>query len=174
MGATTTEGTGHGSAEGPVRGLGPVHKILKKTEDLPAFTLENNDLIIRSDCFPSDGTEGQVLQISDGQISWNTLQGNDITLNIQEPENSITLTVEDNNVVLCDASSSPFTVTLPVAADSTGKMFRIKKIDASANAVSVTGSEDDDALIDGGVFAVIEDQWECITITSNGTDWYIL
>lgn len=37
MGAFSTEGVGHGSAEGPIRGLGPVHKIFKQNVNLPAF-----------------------------------------------------------------------------------------------------------------------------------------
>jgi len=45
MGAQTTEGTGFGSAEGPIRGLGDVTKILKKNADGSAFSSE--DSVIR-------------------------------------------------------------------------------------------------------------------------------
>ncbi len=53
-------------------------------------------------------------------------------------------------------------------------IFRIKKIDETENAVSLTGSESDESLIDGDIFAVIENQWECVTVSTDGTDWYII
>ena len=45
MGATSTEGTGHGSAEGPVRGLGDVTKILKQTANEVKFAVDANNKI---------------------------------------------------------------------------------------------------------------------------------
>jgi len=79
-----------------------------------------------------------------------------------------------NDVVLCDATSSPFAVELPLAATSVGKILRIKKIDSTENAVSLVGSESDESEIDDDIFAVIENQWEAVTVSTDGTDWYIL
>lgn len=87
-------------------------------------------------------------------------------------------TLDDtHSMVLVDASGN-ITITLPTAAsvfDSTtgiGKIYRIKKIDADANTVTIdpNGAE----LIDGGATAVLTVQWESITIQSNGTAWWII
>lgn len=64
------------------------------------------------------------------------------------------------------------TITLPPAADATGHIYFIKKIDSSANVVTIdpSGSE----TIDGGLTAVLTVQYEAITIQSDGTEWWIL
>ena len=76
-----------------------------------------------------------------------------------------------NDVVLVDASSGVVTITLP-AASETGRQFEIKKIDSSANAVTIdpNGSE----LLDGATTAVINNQYESLTIVSDGSAWHIL
>lgn len=75
-------------------------------------------------------------------------------------------------VILCDASGAGFTVTLPPAADRTGKVFEVKKIDVSANSVTVDGSGAE--TIDDGTTAVLTMQYEAITIVSDGAAWFIL
>jgi len=53
MGAQTTEGTGHGSAEGPIRGMESVEKILKKINNEAAF--KRDGLKLRLDISDNDG-----------------------------------------------------------------------------------------------------------------------
>lgn len=77
-----------------------------------------------------------------------------------------------DTVILCDASAAAFTVTLPPAADRTGKVFEVKKIDATANTVTIDG--DGSETIDGGTTAVITSQYESITAVSDGAAWFIL
>lgn len=228
MGAFSTEGVGHGSAEGPIRGLGPVHKIFKQNVNLPAFkpdvpnwadeiiraniadglnaliddlspqlggdldvnnfsiiSTNNGDInitpngtgeiVLDGQAWPQTiGENSQFLQTNAmGQLAWETISACDIPLAFSTITKTSTL-VATNDVILCDANATAFSVKLPLASSSTGLIFRIKKIDASENAVSVMGSESDESLIDGGVFASIENQWEVITISSNGTNWYIL
>jgi len=82
-----------------------------------------------------------------------------------------TLTSTDYTI-LVDATSGNLTMTLPSASSSTGRIYNIKKIDASANTVTLqaNGAE----LIDGTNTKVISMQWSNINIQSNGTSWYIL
>jgi len=77
-----------------------------------------------------------------------------------------------HDVVLCDASSGAFTVTLPAAATLVGKQYDIKKIDSSSNVVTVdaNGSE----TIDGSLTILIPAQYSDITIVTDGTNWHIL
>lgn len=80
-------------------------------------------------------------------------------------------TVQDR-VILCDASGGAFTVTLPAVAAAVGVELDIKKIDATANAVTVDGSSAE--TIDGDLTKVLSAQWSNITVTSDGVEWFIL
>lgn len=74
--------------------------------------------------------------------------------------------------VLCDATSAAFTVTLPTATSASGRIYTIKKIDSSVNAVTIDGNGSE--VIDGATTVTVAAQWESYTIQSNGTAWYIL
>ena len=84
---------------------------------------------------------------------------------------SITITTSDHTV-LADASGNVITANLPTAASASGYQFTIKKIDSSANTVTIDGNGSE--TIDGATTAVITMQWESVTVQSNGTAWYIL
>jgi len=71
-----------------------------------------------------------------------------------------------------DATTASFTMTLPTAASSTGKIFSFKKIDSSANTVTIKGNGAE--LIDGTNTKVITTQYGGFTLQSNGTVWYII
>jgi hypothetical protein len=76
------------------------------------------------------------------------------------------------NIRLCDATSAAFAVTLPAANVSSGREFIIKKIDASANAVTVTRAGTD--TIDGATTYALSTQHAFVTIISDGTAWRIV
>jgi hypothetical protein len=78
----------------------------------------------------------------------------------------------DDRVILCDATSAAFTVTLPAAASSTGVVFYIKKIDSSANAVTIDGNGSE--TIDDATTQLLSSQYDCLTVHCDGTEWYII
>ena len=78
----------------------------------------------------------------------------------------------DESVILCDATSAAFTVTLPAAASFTNKHYRIKKTDSSANAVTIDGNSSE--TIDGSTTLILHDQSDCVTIVSDGSNWQII
>jgi hypothetical protein len=82
-----------------------------------------------------------------------------------------TVTANDYTV-LCNATSAAFAVTLPDAATLSGKVYNVKKIDSSVNAVTITPTAPD--LIDGSATAVLLTQWTSLTFQSDGSNWYIL
>lgn len=73
--------------------------------------------------------------------------------------------------ILADASSAAFTVTLPLASSSTNQVIAIKKIDATANAVTIDGNGSE--TIDGSLTLDITVQYELIKVISNGVSWFI-
>lgn len=80
---------------------------------------------------------------------------------------------EDDHTVLADPSTAPFTVTLPDAsgAQTTGRIYNIKQVGGSANAVTLTGTGGD--TIDGETSITMYDQM-CLTVQSDGTNWRII
>ena len=75
-------------------------------------------------------------------------------------------------VVLVDASGGAKTVTLPQASTVTGRIFTVKKIDSSANGVTLDGFSTE--TIDGSGTKSLATQYKTMTVISTGTLWYIL
>lgn len=75
--------------------------------------------------------------------------------------------------ILADATSNNVTITLPSAASSNGRILNIKRIDSTANTVTVEGAGNGQN-IDGTLSALLNSQYESITIQCNGTEWYII
>lgn len=82
-----------------------------------------------------------------------------------------TVLTDDSYLILCDATAGAFDVDLPAAASSTNVRVTVKKIDASANAVTVDGNGAE--TIDGAATYSLAAQWDSVTITCNGTAWYV-
>ena len=78
-------------------------------------------------------------------------------------------TAVDRNVVLSSASVGAFTVTLPPREENL--WVCVKKIDPSANAITVATSDSD--LIDGAVTHTISSQYDAVDLYCDGKNWYI-
>lgn len=81
-----------------------------------------------------------------------------------------TVTASDS-VILADATSAAFQVTLPSPSGITGRQYTIKKIDASGNAVTVASASGN---IDGAATKVLSSQWSYLSVVSSGSDWVIV
>ena len=78
-----------------------------------------------------------------------------------------------DHAIACDASGGAFTVTLPGAASvGAGFMLVIKKVDSSANAVTVDGSGAE--TIDGALTYSLASQWKYVALMSNGAGWLVM
>ena len=74
--------------------------------------------------------------------------------------------------VLVDCTAGNVTVTLPPVATTGKRVYIIKKIDVSANTITIdaNGAE----LIDGAATKTISNQYAFYTIQSNTSAWYII
>ena len=81
---------------------------------------------------------------------------------------STTLTTADA-LALVDATAGAVTVTLPSAVTFVGRMFTVKKVDGSANVVTV-GSV---ANIDGAATYPLAAQYDTVTVCSDGATWWV-
>ena len=79
---------------------------------------------------------------------------------------------DSDAIILCDASSGAFTLTLPTAAERSGKSYTIKKTDSSANIVTIDG--DGSETIDGELTQTLSAQDDSISVISDGTNWSII
>lgn len=74
--------------------------------------------------------------------------------------------------VLVNAATAGVTITLPAASGVTGRMYVIKKIDSSANTVTIDGNGTE--KIDGANTVTLSAQWNSRTIQCDGSAWYII
>lgn len=93
------------------------------------------------------------------------------------PQNSVitassalTLTT-DMKFVKADATSAAFTITLPSASSVAGKEFVLKKVDTTANLVTIDGAGSE--TIDGLTTRTLFTQNDVIHIVSDGANWVI-
>lgn len=101
-----------------------------------------------------------------------SLETNGLKAAITTKTGTYTATAADHTI-LCDATGGAFDIDLPAAASHAGRIFVIKKIDATANQVSVdpNGTE----LIDGASTSFpIANQFMSIAIQSDGTSWHVI
>jgi hypothetical protein len=82
-----------------------------------------------------------------------------------------TLLDNTHHTVLVNASGGSRTITLP-AASTTGKVYRIKKTDATANTVIIDGNASE--TINGSTTYVLTLQHASVDIQSNGSNWEIV
>jgi len=81
-----------------------------------------------------------------------------------------TATTTDRNIFV-DTSSGNVTITLPAAASSSGHILRIKKT-VAANLLYIDGNASE--TIDGETQVEIANQYDCIEIQCDGSNWMVL
>ena len=82
-----------------------------------------------------------------------------------------TCTASDN-VLLCNASSGAFTITLPTAVGALGRTYTVKKTDSSTSAVTIATTSSQ--TIDGATTRAISLQYGYIEVTSDGSNWQVV
>jgi len=80
--------------------------------------------------------------------------------------------IGNHETVIADCTANPLSVILPTAADSAGFIIRCKKVDASANTLTLKSLSGD--LIEGSASAILSVQYTSLTLTCDGTEWWII
>lgn len=94
---------------------------------------------------------------------------NGLKLNIVAKTANYNITGTDD-VIICGAGNQTFTVDLP--SPVTGKVYHVKN--EGLGIITVDANVDGGTTIDGVNTAVLTTQYECITIASNGTVYWII
>lgn len=76
------------------------------------------------------------------------------------------------DVVLANTSAGGITITLPLAASCTGKLINIKKISSDGNVMLIDAQLAE--LIDGSPSLSVTGQYNCTTLISDGSNWWII
>lgn len=90
---------------------------------------------------------------------------------------SSTITVTSNytastqDIILCNATSGAFTVSLPPASSNNNKVYTIKKIDNSSNLVTIDGNGSE--TIDDEINQTIN-EFDSLKIVCDGIGWKII
>ena len=100
-----------------------------------------------------------------------TLQTQGNKLSIVAKTGAYTILTSDQ-IVTGDATSSAFTITLPTAASKEGQTFTIKKMDGSANAVTVATTSFQ--TIDGSTTFILGAIYKFVSVVSDGSNWIIV
>lgn len=78
----------------------------------------------------------------------------------------------NHSVVLVDASGGARTITLPLASSCPGRTYTVKKVDSSANTVTVQRSGTD--TIDGAASYTLVAQYNFVTLVNNSSNWWVI
>lgn len=97
------------------------------------------------------------------------LANNNVNVSIKTTGATLT-SIED--VILADATSAGFTITLPPAATNDGKIYKIKKTDSTNNIVIIDGNASE--TIDGALTKNLATQYEQWEIVSDGANWQVM
>lgn len=104
--------------------------------------------------------------------AWVQLAAGTLVTGITPVSSSPYVVLPTDHILLVDATAGAITISLPLASAGT-RRIEIKKIDASANIVTVTPAGAD--LIDGEAFQELLFEDEAFPIVSDGvTDWSVL
>ena len=149
-----------------------VQKERKPLKLVGSTTAGGNSLETRQRALPVPiGSPGDVLTVvtnGDGDLvpSWTRSYSRTVAT-------SDDITAADR-VVLSDATLGSIVLTLPPAGDATavGALITVKKIDSSANTVTIT--PDGTETLDGGGGYALTVQWTAVTIVSDGSNWFVI
>lgn len=114
-------------------------------------------------------TSGEIKELA----STDTLTGN-IGVDTVISQTSATLSPTQTFgtiVILCNCTSNSITINLPTAVGNTA-IYILKKTDSSANTVTVDPNSTQ--TIDGGSTAVLQVQYESITVVSDNSNWMVI
>ncbi len=117
-------------------------------------------------------TPGGITSVGNASFSGRLTASSGVQFPASTRTGAVSLTSGSPLMELCNATTGAFTVTLPSANASVGQIYTIKKIDSSANAVTISRAGSD--TIEGATTYALATQYKFVTLVSGGSGvWYI-
>jgi len=140
---------------------------------IPNSSLANSSLTIGNVTISLGGTATSIgnLTLSNVTITSGSISNIAIGAAITTKNTAYTATASDETI-LANVSAGAFAITLPTAVGATGKTYCIKKIDSSANAVTVNTTSSQ--TIDGATSRLLTNQYDAIQVQGDGSNWFII
>lgn len=106
------------------------------------------------------------------------LSAKGLALSVTTKTANYTLTTADNSTI-CDATTAPFTITLPDATTCSGQIYRFYKKDASANALTIATAPSSQLIFSqtapaGANTYSLSGAGKSICLQSDGAGWYVM
>lgn len=119
-----------------------------------------------------DKDKGIVQTQGSGQVTFNSnIILDNCYLNLTTKLITSNMTIENENIILADASSNVINCYIPYT-NTNGRTLYIKKIDNSSNSVIINCLNE--KTIDGEVTKTIVDQYDCLQIVCYDGNWFII
>ena len=106
-----------------------------------------------------------------GNLTINNSSVNGFNAGITTKTANYTVVLTDNTV-LANVSAGNITITLPTAVGATGRIYSIKKVDSSANVVTIATTASQ--TIDGTTTKVLSYQYDGFQLQTDGANWFII
>lgn len=111
------------------------------------------------------------LTLSNVTITSGSISNVAVTSNLVTKTSNYSATASDETI-LGNASSGAVSITLPTSVGITGKIYIVKKIDSSANTVTIVTTSAQ--TIDGQSSKVLTYQYDGAQVQSDGANWFII
>lgn len=85
--------------------------------------------------------------------------------------NNIYLITANNATILVNCAAEALSTLLPAAASVSGQQYKVKKIDSSNNAATITTTSSQ--TIDGALTYPLSTQYQSATVQSDGSNWWV-
>ena len=134
-------------------------------------TLDSSDNVLVGDFAIDNSTTPYAVWYCEsntlGSPLWTRVQKIDVTTVSTTPYAALAT----DTMILVNCSGGARTINLPAASGLTGKVYYIKKIDSSTNAITVDGNASE--VIDGELTQTITGQYTSMSIVCDGSGWNI-
>jgi ribosomal protein S4E len=168
----TVQNNGVAVGSEPAINFIPGANITITTADDVAGTRANVTIALTSGTLGTIASQNaNSVTITGGTISNVTFSNVSINTAIVTKSANYTAVAADETI-LGNASAGAITITLPTSVGASGKVYTIKKVDSSANAVTVGTTTSQ--TIDGVTTYSLANQYGGVTVQSDGANWLII
>ena len=166
--AVTAGSYGNASTVGTftVDAQGRLTAAANSTISIPASQVTGSNITLGNATLSLGGTTTSV-----GNLTVNNVTINGSVANLVTKTTAYTATTADSTI-LGNASAGAFSITLPTSVGATGRLYTIKKVDSSANAVTIATTSSQ--TIDGQTTKPLSIQYDGVQVQSDGANWVVI